>query len=54
VLAIGAQIGIYNPQGKKVGAPGRLRNKEYLFVVAQDARSKKAIRKRFSHNLCRM
>lgn len=51
---VGAQIGIYNPQGKKVGAPGRLRNKEYLFVVAQDARSKKAIRKRFSHNLCRV
>ncbi len=31
---VGAQIGIYDPQGRKVGTPGRLRNTEYLFVVA--------------------
>lgn len=30
---VGAQIGIYNPRGQKVGSPGRLRNTEYLFVV---------------------
>ncbi len=31
---VGAKIGIYNPQGEKVGKVGHLRNKEYLFVVA--------------------
>jgi adenine-specific DNA-methyltransferase len=30
---VGAQIGIYNPSGEKVGAVSHLRNKEYLFVV---------------------
>jgi len=32
---VGAQIGIYNPAGKKVGRVGHLRNVEYLFVVAR-------------------
>jgi adenine-specific DNA-methyltransferase len=31
---VGARIGIHNPQGEKVGAVGRLRNVEYLFVVS--------------------
>lgn len=31
---VGAQIGIHNRQGKKVGKVGHLRNKEYLFVVS--------------------
>jgi adenine-specific DNA-methyltransferase len=30
---VGAQIGIYNPSGQKVGRISHLRNKEYLFVV---------------------
>jgi adenine-specific DNA-methyltransferase len=30
---VGAQIGIYNPQGAKVGRISHLRNKEQLFVV---------------------
>lgn len=34
---VGAQIGIYNPQGEKVGAVSHLRNKEYIFVVSPDA-----------------
>ena len=33
---VGAQIGIYNPDGEKVGRVSHLRNKEYLFVVAQN------------------
>lgn len=33
---VGAQIGIYNPNGKKVGRVSHLRNKEYLFVVSQE------------------
>jgi len=33
---VGAQIGIHNPQGKKVGRVSHLRNKELLFVVADD------------------
>lgn len=32
---VGARIGIHNPQGEKVGAVGRLRNVEYLFVVGE-------------------
>jgi adenine-specific DNA-methyltransferase len=31
---VGAKIGIYNPSGQKVGRVGRLRNREFLFVVA--------------------
>ncbi|NLE74764.1 MAG: DNA methyltransferase [Actinobacteria bacterium] len=34
---VGAQIGIFNPQGKRVGRVGHLRNREYLFVVAPEA-----------------
>ena len=30
---VGAQIGIHNPRGEKVGTVGRLRNTEYLFVA---------------------
>lgn len=33
---VGAQIGIYNPQGQKVGRVSHLRNKEYLYVVARE------------------
>lgn len=31
---VGAQIGIYNPRGEKVGRVSHLRNTEYLYVVA--------------------
>lgn len=31
---VGAQIGIYNPQGRKVGEVSHLRNKEFIFVVS--------------------
>jgi len=34
---VGAQIGIYNPSGAKVGAVSHLHNKEMLFVVGPDA-----------------
>jgi adenine-specific DNA-methyltransferase len=30
---VGAQIGIFNPSGQKVGQVSHLRNKEYLYVV---------------------
>ncbi len=33
---IGAQIGIYNPQGEKVGKVSHLKNEELLFVISQD------------------
>lgn len=32
---VGAQIGIYSPEGDKVGRVSHLRNKEYLFIVVQ-------------------
>ena len=30
---VGAQIGIYNPQGEKVGTVSHLRNSEFLFIA---------------------
>lgn len=33
---VGAQIGIYSPKGERVGQVGRLRNKEYLYVVTRE------------------
>jgi adenine-specific DNA-methyltransferase len=33
---VGAQIGIYNPSGEKVGRVSHLRNKEVLFIVGPD------------------
>ena len=33
---VGAQIGIYNPSGAKVGTVGHLRNKEFLYVVGPE------------------
>ncbi len=33
---VGAQIGIYNPDGRKVGRVSHLRNREYLYVVDRD------------------
>lgn len=32
---VGAQIGIYNPQGEKVGRVSHLSNKEYLYVASR-------------------
>jgi adenine-specific DNA-methyltransferase len=33
---VGAQIGIYSPQGEKVGKVSHLRNREYLYVAARE------------------
>lgn len=33
---VGAQIGIYNPDGEKVGRVSHLRNKEFVYVVSRD------------------
>ena len=30
---VGAQIGIHNPKGERVGTVGKLRNTEYLYLV---------------------
>jgi adenine-specific DNA-methyltransferase len=30
---VGAQIGIYDPAGRRVGSPAHLRNTEYLYIV---------------------
>ena len=37
---VGAQIGIYNPRGEKVGRVGRLRNTEFLYVVSTDGEAR--------------
>jgi adenine-specific DNA-methyltransferase len=31
---VGAQIGIHNPRGEKVGKISHLRNKEYLYILS--------------------
>ena len=36
---VGAQIGIYDPLGRKVGKVGRLRNREFIYVVATERAS---------------
>ncbi|GIU86983.1 MAG: hypothetical protein KatS3mg009_1498 [Acidimicrobiia bacterium] len=41
---VGAQIGIHNPQGAKVGTVTRLRNVEYLVVAGDRARVERAAR----------
>ena len=33
---VGAQIGVFNPSGEKVGRVSHLRNKEYLYVVSPE------------------
>ncbi len=40
---VGAQIGIHNASGAKVGTVGRLRNREYLFVAGDAARVEAAV-----------
>src|SRR5690606_4129145 len=32
---VGAQIGVYNPSGDKVGEVSHLRNEEYIYLVAR-------------------
>ena len=34
---VGAQIGIHNPKGERVGEVSHLRNLEYVYVASQDA-----------------
>lgn len=41
---VGAQIGIYNPSGEKVGRVSHLRNLEYLYLVAPSQRVINAVR----------
>ena len=41
---VGAQIGIHNPSGKKVGEVSHLRNKEYIYVVSKDSTDLTALR----------
>ncbi|MCX4248083.1 DNA adenine methylase [Paraliomyxa miuraensis] len=38
---VGAQIGIYNPSGDKVGTVSHLRNEEYIYLVARPALSER-------------
>jgi adenine-specific DNA-methyltransferase len=40
---VGAQIGIFNPSGEKVGKVSHLRNKEHLFLVGDEAGVKAAL-----------
>lgn len=42
---VGAQIGIFNPRGEKVGTVSHLYNHEYLFIVCPDFSAYRALRK---------
>lgn len=41
---VGAQIGIYNPSGEKVGKVSHLRNTEYMFIAGESQRVEAAVR----------
>ena len=41
---VGAQIGVFNPSGEKVGRVSHLRNKEYLYVVSPEKLPEAAVR----------
>jgi adenine-specific DNA-methyltransferase len=41
---VGAQIGIYNPSGEKVGRVSHLRNREHLFLVGEKSAVRHALR----------
>jgi adenine-specific DNA-methyltransferase len=49
---VGAQIGIHNPQGKKVGKVSHLRNVEYV-VVGGDREAIRLVAARFGANVAR-
>jgi adenine-specific DNA-methyltransferase len=49
---VGAQIGIHNPQGKKVGKVSHLRNVEYV-VVGGDPAAMRAVADRFEASVAR-
>jgi adenine-specific DNA-methyltransferase len=53
---VGAQIGIYNPSGEKVGKVSHLRNQEHLFLVGPDrtrvAHAMEAVFPGSWHGLC--
>jgi hypothetical protein len=51
---VGAQIGIFNPSGVKVGSPGRLYNKELLYVVSHDARRADRVARRLTQGCARV
>lgn len=40
---VGAQIGVFNPAGRKVGTVSHLRNKELLFLAGEEAAVKRAL-----------
>ncbi|MBK8469425.1 MAG: DNA adenine methylase [Actinomycetales bacterium] len=46
---VGAQIGIFNPSGRKVGAVKRMRNVEYVFVAGTTERVEAAMQAARSH-----
>jgi adenine-specific DNA-methyltransferase len=48
---VGAQIGIYNPRGERVGRVSHLRNTEYLVVAGQAADVRRAVGDGFNRPL---
>jgi adenine-specific DNA-methyltransferase len=48
---VGARIGIYNPQGQKVGQVSHTENQEYLFVATHSKRVYNALRSKGTSRL---
>jgi adenine-specific DNA-methyltransferase len=46
---VGARIGIHNPHGEKVGTIGRVRNKEFVYIVSRDNLSEALARAAEAH-----
>ncbi len=50
---VGAKIGIHDPQGRRVGRVGRLKNRELLFVVSREPAALDAVRVAFEGDASR-
>ncbi|MDW8236491.1 MAG: DNA adenine methylase [Bacteroidia bacterium] len=48
---VGAQIGIYNPHGEKVGKVSHLYNNEYLYIICPDSAAYLALKERLNDAL---
>jgi adenine-specific DNA-methyltransferase len=50
---VGAQIGIYNPQGLKVGKISHVRNKEFLYIASKDDSTSRLVLRQEERGLAR-
>jgi adenine-specific DNA-methyltransferase len=51
---VGAQIGVYNPQGEKTGEVKALRNLEHIFIACDDSKRLQSLSKAFAKSVNRV